>query len=752
MNIIRNISTIFNSTACQDSHVHAENGSAKASLSLSTKKSSLAIAIAGTIALGPVAEAMAKKDMEVIMVTVNKRSESLLEVAGSVQVLDENLLQDFQLDEMDSVVDFIPNATFSAAPSGTPVLAIRGIGTRAGGAMLEQDVGLFIDGVWAGRNNQMQAGLMDVGMIDIVKGTQATLYGRNALVGAISVTTKKPGDRFGGYFQISNEFEYGSKAVEGAIDIPVNDKLAFRVAGMYEEVGGWIHNDGVGRDEPESENSSVRITGVYYTDNDWTITGKLQTSNQEQVGNSFVRLLEGQFTEFDGTDRFTPAAEPPTALRGFSETAFGVDIIAPILTNADIGSERDFVDTSLKLDIPVGDYEITAITGFNQMDYTAAFDPSILGGPRVVAWYDEEYEQFTQEIRLTSPAEDDFNYIVGVYYVDQTVDRLTFQYLNNDQRFWYGEQDMSAWSVFASSTYSINETLRLITGARYTDEGKDADIIVHGNREDDGVYANATDSIDESTLDGSITLEFDGSDSLLIFGGIATGSKRPGLASGNPVNNTDFVGANSLFIPTEEILTFEVGFKYEMANGYINATVFDMDISDFQNASFNNGNLVISSFDVDSRGIELDTYHYLTDEITLKTGFGVMDVEDVSNNAEVSGAPKFSANVTLTYESDALISNFISRASVNISHKSSHWLNATVGESNQYNEIDAVTLLNANMSLSHLDSGIKVSLFVKNLTDEEYADFSYNAPGANNDYIFGVAKGRTIGLEAKYSF
>jgi iron complex outermembrane receptor protein len=749
MSIINKISNI---SSLNFGNKMSTDGEHSSSTMPSFHRCSLAISIAASLAIAPVAEVLASTDIEVIMVSINKRSENLLEVAGSVQVFGEDMLEDYKLDDMDSVVDFIPNATFSAAPSGTPVLAVRGIGTRAGGAMLEQDVGIFIDGVWAGRNNQMQAALMDVGTIDVVKGTQSTLYGRNALVGAINVITKKPGDELEGYFKVGHEFSYGSKSVEGAISIPVSDKFAVRVAGMYEDNGGWIHNDGVGRDEAESENSSLRLTGVYFTDNDWTITGKIQTTSQEQVGNSFVRLLEGTFTEFDGTDHFTPAAEPPSALLGFSETAFGVDINAPVLTNADIGSKRDFLDTSLQIDIPLGEHDLTLISGFNEMDYQSAFDPAILGGPRLIAWYDEEYQQFTQEIRLTSQGGDDLDYIVGFYYADQNVDRLNFQYLNSDQRFWYGKQDMSAWSVFASGTYSLSDTLRVIAGARYTDESKDADIIVHGNAEDDLVFDSASDSVEEGTLDGSLTLEFDADDSLLLYANIATGSKKPGLASGNPVNNSDFVGADSLFIPTEEVLTLEAGFKYEMHNGYINATIYDMEISDFQNAAFSNGNIVISSFDVDSRGIELDTYHNLTDKISFKTGFGFMDVKDVTNDAEVSGAPDFSANMTLTYESEELFSDFSTRASININHKSSHWLNATVGEGNKYNEIDAVTLLNANVSFVHLNSGIKVALFAKNLTDEEYADFSYNAPGGNNDYMFSVARGRTVGVEATYSF
>ena len=692
--------------------------------------------------------------LEEIIVTVNKRQESLLNVAGSVQVIGDETIADFKLTDIDAVIDLVPNATFSAAPSGTPVLAIRGIGTRAGGAMLEQDVGIFVDGVWAGRNNQMQAALMDVGTIEVLKGTQATLYGRNTLVGAVGITTKKPGDDLEGYVKAGYETEFESTTLEGAVTIPVSDKFSVRIAGMYEDLGGWIRNSGrtVGRDEPGNENSSLRLTGVYHTDNEWTITGKVQSTSQELTGNSFLRLLEGTFNEYDGTREFTPADPPVAALLGYDEVAFGTRISAPVLTNADIGAERDFTDFSLQLDIPLGDHTLTSITGYNKLDYQSAFDPSILGGPRVVAWYDEDYDLFSQEIRLTSPGGETLDYIVGMNYVSQGIDRLTFQYLNDDKRFWYGEQDMDAWAIFASATYSIGDTFRIIAGGRYTDEGKDADIIVLGSNEDPDVFAAASDSVDEGTLDGSIALEWDASDTLLVFAGVASGSKRPGLASGNPANNSDFVGADSLFIPTEEILTLEAGFKWEMGNGYINATIFDMDISDFQNAAFTNGNIVISSFDVDSTGIEIDTFHNLTDNLSLGTGIGFMDVEDVTNNAEVSGAPDFSANVTLTYETEGLISGYSSRFSLNLNHKSSHFLNATTGVNNRFNEIDAVTLINANLSFLHLESGIQFALFGKNLTDEDYADFSFNAPGRNNDYMFSVAQPLTLGVEASYNF
>ncbi|NIB40671.1 TonB-dependent receptor [Pseudomaricurvus alkylphenolicus] len=687
-------------------------------------------------------------ELEEIVVTVNKREENLLDVAGSVQVLSADMVQDFKLDDVDAVVDLVPNATFNAAPSGTPVIAIRGLGTRPGSAMLEQDVGLFVDGVWLGRNNQLQAALMDVQTIEVLKGTQATLYGRNTLAGAVSVTTKKPGDELEGYLKVGYEFENDSSTVEGAVSIPVSDKFSLRLAANYEDQDGWVQNTTLDREEPEAENSTVRLTGVYNTDNDWAITGKVQATNKERVGNSFVRSTG----EYDGSTEFAPSVFPTPAGVGYDENAAGTQITVPIIDLKDVGTEVDFTDWSLQFDIPLGEHTLTSVTAAGEMELETVFDVFLrTPGPRVIGYFDEDYEQFTQEIRLTSPAGEKLDYIVGLYYVDQAIDRLTFQYVNAADRFWYGEQDMNSWAAFASGTLSISDSVRIIAGARYTDETKEADVIVHGQQEADAEFGYRRETIDETFLNGSVTLEWDATSNALVFAGVAKGTKSPGLADGAAIpTNAQYLASSSLFIPKEEVVTVEVGVKYEMENGYINATLFNMNVSDFQNAAFVNGEIQIGSFDMSIVGLEVDTFHYLTEQVSLSVGLGLLDAENDDTGSDVTSAPEFSANVTLAYETEEWISGFSNRASLNANHKSSHFLNAV---SNPNNEIDAVTLFNASLTLSHLASGVDVSLYGKNLTDEEYADFAFGGQAfLGTEHMYSAAQGRTLGLELTFNF
>lgn len=709
----------------------------------------------GTLTV-PAGQVLAQGSIEEITVTARKREESLMDISASISVVDSQTLERFKLDNFEAIADFIPNVTFNAAPSGTPVIAVRGIGTRAGGAMLEQDVGLFVDGVWVGRQNQLTASQYDVERIEILRGTQATLYGRNTLVGAVSVTTRKPTDELDGYVSAGYESEYDSFSLEGAIGGPVSDNFGLRLAAKYDDLGGWLTNTTVGREEPQRENTALRLTGVYESDGGATVTGKVQWSDQEQIGNSFVRLIDGTFTEFDGTTTLAPAAPSASAAGGFNETAFGTTISIPALGNSDVGSSREFIDVAVQIDFPIGEQTLTSITGFSDMQYNSVFDPTILGGPRVLTWYDEDYRQFTQEIRLTSPGGQSFDYIVGAYFVDQDIDRINFQYLNATDRFWYGEQRLKALSVFASGTFTVSDAVRLVGGLRYTSEEKDADIIVHGNTNADLDFAADTDTADTDAVDGSLTVEWDLSDETLLFAGVSKGSKKPGLASGNPVRNTDFVNPGPLFIPESETVTSEIGAKFALSAGYINVTTFNMDIDGFQQATFTNGNLRIDSIDIASQGIEVEAFFQLGAAWSTILSIGIQDVENkdapAGANTDVPGAPGFSANATLNWDQQDLFSGVDGFANLNINHKGEHFLNATNGAGNALNEIDGVTLVNLTLGVTWVESNVEASIFAKNLTDEDYADFSFNAPGPSNDFMFAVGQPRTIGMSLRKSF
>lgn len=693
---------------------------------------------------------------DAIVVTARQRKESLLDISASISVLDEDTIERFELDEFENVADFLPNVTFNSAPSGTPVLAVRGIGTRAGGAFLEQDVGLFIDGVWAGRQNQLPAAQFDLERIELLRGTQSTLYGRNTLVGAVSVTSRRPTDEFEGYLSGGYEFVFDSTVIEGAVSVPVTENFGLRFSGRYNDRGGFVENLTLNRDEPQREEIALRVIGVYETDSGIEAVAKFQYADQEQVGNPFVRLAAGTFTEFDGTRTVAPAPVPASALLGFNEVAFGTPIVAPILGNEDVGATRDFIDSSLQLNIPIGEHVLTSITGFSTLQFRSVFDPTILAGPRLIAFADEDYQQFTQEIRLTSPGGRDFDYIIGAFYVDQNIDRLDLQYLNAADRFFFAEQRLTGFSFFASGTYSLADNLRIVGGARLSLDRKDADIIVHGNTNADLDFAQDSDTADTDILDGSLTIEFDASDDVLLFAGVAKGSKSPGLASGNPVANADFANPGPLFIPTATNYSGEVGAKISIPGGYINLTGFYMEIDGFQQATFTNGNLQIDSIDIRSFGLEADAFFRFSDRFSANLGLGYQNVQNldapVGEPSDLPGAPAFSANGVLSYEQPDIITGLNGFANLNVNYTSSHFLNAAIGAENAFNEIDAVTLVNLTFGVLHVASGIEFSFIGRNLTNQDFADFSFNAPGPSNDFIFGVAEPRTLAIRAKISF
>lgn len=693
----------------------------------------------------------AEKTFATVVVTARKREESLLDISGSVQVLDDDLLDDFNLDEVDLVIDLVPNATFNAAPSGTPVIAIRGLGTRPGSAMLEQDVGLFVDGVWLGRNNQLNSALVDVAQIEVLKGTQATLYGRNTLAGAVSVQTKKPGKDFEGYVNAGYEFEHDSQYVEGAVTVPLSERLSVRLASKYEDEGGYVRNTVLNREEAESENVTVRGTAVYDGDSGLELIGRLQFTDRERTGNVFIR--EEQSVGVTEPFEFTPSPFPAPVLVGYDENALGRQITVPVIDLPDVGSDIEFLDWSFTAEMPVGDLTLTSITAGSSMDLESVFDVFLSSppGPRVIGYFDEDYDQFTQEVRLTSPSDGNFQYIVGAFYLDQSVDRLTYQYVNTADRFWSGEQDVSSWAVFASGTYSLTDRARIVGGLRFTDETKDADVIVHGQQEPDLAFANVVETVETDFASGSATLEFDVTDNLLLFGGYSRGSKAPGLVDGaNVQTNALFQAQPSLFIAQEDINTYETGFKWEQSNGFINATAFYLDVTDFQNAALTNGEIVISSFDVEILGAEIDTFHNLNHEWSLATAWGFLDGENADTGGNITSAPSFTSSATLTYETDTLIEGYLSRGSINLNHKSSHYLNAV---SNPANKVDSVTTLNANIGLTHQASGIDVSLVGKNITNEIYQDFAFGGQAfLGTEHMYGVAAPRTVALEVGFDF
>ena len=233
--------------------------------------------------------------LEVIEITSQKRVQTLQEVPATVTAVSGALLDEYGIDDLFEMADLVPGMVFSRAPDDGLALTLRGLGTPARTQSFDQSVALFQDGMFVGKGRMYSAAFFDVERIEVIKGTQSTLLGKNTSLGAISVISKKPSDVFEGNIKVGREFENGGWSVDGGLDIPLADNFSVRVAGHYIDQNGWVENLATGRDVPEDNDTGLRITALYEPSDSLMITGVYQRSDSERIGNGYQFVDNGNY-------------------------------------------------------------------------------------------------------------------------------------------------------------------------------------------------------------------------------------------------------------------------------------------------------------------------------------------------------------------------------------------------------------------------------------------------------------------------
>jgi len=248
------------------------------------KKSLLTQAVIGSCAISTTVLAA---QLEEVVVTAQKRAESVQDIPVTVTALSNEALADFGVDNLFKLADLVPGMVFSRAPDDGLALTLRGLGTPARTQSFDQSVALFLDGMFLGKGRMYSSAFFDVERIEVIKGTQSTLWGKNTSLGAISLNSQKPGDTFGGRVQVSGEFENGGWSADGGIDIPLSDSLAVRLAGRKIEQDGWVTNTLTGEDVPSDDETGFRATAVYTPSDTLDVTLSYQSTDSERTGNGF---------------------------------------------------------------------------------------------------------------------------------------------------------------------------------------------------------------------------------------------------------------------------------------------------------------------------------------------------------------------------------------------------------------------------------------------------------------------------------
>lgn len=759
------------------------------------------------VAQGEAAEDGASRTLDTVTVTATKRETTLEDTPLAISVVSGVEIANRNIGEVQDLLTSLPNIASQQSPGDLPSLRIRGIGTNNANQVAEQSVGLFLDGVYKPRARQYRDALFDVERVEVIRGAQGVVFGKNTSVGAVSVVSRKPGDEFGGEVYASYEFENEGHRIGGAVDLPVSDMLKLRVGAELSEIGGYVDNQATNAMGPNSERSIVRGTALFEPTSAFNATLMVQHADQETVGNAF------QFVEINDpflAGIFGITAEP------YVKFVDGDVTLADGSVLPEEGDEQTSTDVALTLNYQLSDnMTLTSVSSYSEMSYRNIsdvfyFSSPAPGYPLGSQVFDEDFEQFTQEIRLDYQGEN-WSALGGVFYQDQSIGFNTdfslvsflpagtlipdgfggfidldgFAFAGRGDTIF--EQDLENFSGFLQLSVDLTDKFTLAGGLRVSDEDKVANlsrvrtgysgftpitlpndlflapglpgprnlITVVDLLSPSGVVPEETNS--DSAVDGSLNLSYDVNDDWMIYGAFAQGTKSGAF---NNASTSTPVRPDPYLVAEEVAQNFEIGAKGTFANGrgFFSGAIFHMSVEDFQDSVFDEtagpvGGFVIRSFDAVSTGFEGEARFQVNDNILIHGNYAYLDAENDETGGRLAVAPESSGafgvdtNWRVTDSWDLLAGGLVNFSDSALTRQVPPPAIAPFDPL----ETGSWTLTDLYLGMQS-DQGMNVRLEVKNVFEEEYETFNFIQPLLGAGRVAALNAPRTVYLSARYAF
>ena len=697
-----------------------------------------------------------------VTVTAQKREESLQDVPVSITAIAGDDLTTKQIDDVQQVTFETPSLSYSRA-GGEAQVFIRGVGTDAFGVTIDPSVAIQVDGVYQARPQMGLQQFLDVERVEVLRGPQGTLYGRNATAGVINIVTRRPTNETEANLALSLG-EFDRFDVQGGVGSSLNDYFSARLAGRILQDSGFTDDldEGGANDIDDNGLATVRASLAF------------------QNGSNFFGSLAVDLSDFSSGNR---TIRPLDDL-GIADTLGAQPLPAFGSTRNPDPTFLDHETTGFTLDLQFvlsDTMTLTSITGYRDFDMGFLFntDGTEIDVTRTNFVY--ESEQISEELRLSGQAGDNFRWLVGAYYLDEdkrgalglqrwtnnrtAVDPFTIILPNDDT----GE----AYALFFDGTYSFNEQVSLSFGGRYSDEEK-TDITSFANRpgtitltdaSQPGLFVIRDAEADWDDFSPRVVLEISPDSDQLYYFSVSKGFKSGGWNA---------FGGQPAFEP-EELWAYEVGAKTDLADRRVrlNGSLFFYDYSDLQVNTFQNGvAITTNAAEATVLGLEGDLIARLSEQLTLKATYTYLDTEydefvspfgglgpqDLSGN-QLRNAPENKLSASIEYRSplanDGELS-FYAGATYQDDVFYSQFNEAIIGQ-------DAFTLFDAQITYHFPDERFEVGLWGKNLGDEEYiqnavrfTSTSDQNPGKDTSAIGNAlgypAPGRSFGVRLGVRF
>jgi iron complex outermembrane receptor protein len=754
----------------------------------------------------------AQSPLEEVVVTAQKREQYLSDVSVSITAFSGSALRELNMTNSVDIAAQTPgmNIGTPVGEGNNPAITLRGVGLNDFNDNNEGPIAVYRDEVYQAAMPGLTFQLFDLERVEVLRGPQGSLYGRNATGGLVHFISAKPTDEYSGYGELSIG-EYSQLKMEGALSGPIGESIQGRISFASNSHDPYVTNR-IGPDGNEADSYAFR--------------GQLNFDASERLS----ILASGHYGEGDTVaPKYQHEATDPSGVDYWGYADTDGDNFAGDYDRTGILNIINY-GGALTINWDGDRFDLTSITGYENV-YKIHQEDTDMGPDNAIApTFRADVESFSQEFRIAGESEK-MNWVAGVYYFDSEannrldlvvnhyngfldfLDNLSLeeggfflppalggpfnllsgitganfaanpggfrQFLTYDVDY---TQETESLGLFGQVDYNLTNQITLVLGLRYTTEDRSFNYLnAYGDRNGDGMITNAdgvfnnflyllqTDpidptppeyflfngSIDNDNISGKIGLDYRPNDDLLLFASYSRGFKSGGF-NGGFLDFTDGVVPSDTPYDEEILNSYEIGFKADLADGRVrlNASGFYYDYQDFQALTFSGLSQFIDNSDAEVYGIDMDFVWMPNENWDVMLGASFLDTEVdsvVVQGTTVTGvemvlAPEFTFNGLLRYTHPFSDVSNLS-FQLDFNHQGDHYFDIT---NSALSKEDAYTVFNARIGYRY-NENISVAFWAKNFTDEEYRvyTFDFTGPGGFNQQFFAPPQwfGGTISYE-----
>lgn len=731
--------------------------------------------------------------LETVTVTTRRREESSQDVPTPMSVVSGQNLEAQRVYRIQDLQQLVPSVNVAYMHARQSSVSIRGLGNNPASDGLEGSVGLYIDNVYLGRPGMAVFDLMDIEQLEVLRGPQGTLFGKNTTAGVINISTRAPS--FTPERSIETSVgEDGYFQTKGTISGPLNDQLAGRFSAYRTRSDGDIKNEYDGHDLNGGSREGFRAQLLFKPNEDFNL--RWIGDYNEEDSSAGTRVLYNTGPTINGVNLYESRA-----------STAGATLVNGRHRKVNLDNEQHVTvhqgGTSVEANWTLpSDFTLTSISSYRFWDFTPRNDDGLNVPASYNAGVSVEDKQYSQEFRLASPKGEFFDYVVGAYYFGSDLDNKSFAWYGPQADIWNGTPagalanvtsvgnghiKTDSFALFAQGTWHLTERLDFTAGVRGTYEEKNAWVsrnapvggvavagaAANARRGRAGAYDSGDLNQYSSSPSGLLNLSYRITDDVLGYATLSHGEKSGGVNLA--VGSAPTAGADSLLIGTERANNAELGFKSTLWDHrlQLNANVFWTQVNAYQTNAYDAANRVqylTNAGSVRSRGVEFESTVVPLRGLTLNFNGSYNDVsylsyKDAPCPPEVSQAPGAPASCDLSGHQVVGASKWIGNANGeykwNLDNGFEPYVTGSyafrskaVGtvEDSDYGQIPSYAVVNFSTGLrGDFNQGQwDVSLWLKNAFDKTYYTTLWT--GGNGGYEGLLGTPRTLGVTGRYDF